>query len=110
MKSSFNYNPSLYNMELCIKGETISLSLGIDLFWIYIEYRPQELILSILLAKPKFLFNIIIKSFTSFKLKALQAIYTPLFAQHPSSDIQIARAKGVKYSLKLGWILFFPFL
>jgi hypothetical protein len=50
---------------------------------------------------------------TSVKVKALQEILTPELAQPPSSQIQIAKVKGVKYIsvllLNKGTI-FLPFL
>jgi len=47
------------------------------------------------------LFNISIKNSTSFKVKVLQDIHTPLLTLHPSFEIQIAKAKGVKKLPKL---------
>jgi hypothetical protein len=43
----------------------------------------------------------LINNFTSFKVKALQDIRTPLLTQHPSSEIQIAKAKGIRKLPKL---------
>jgi len=43
----------------------------------------------------------LINNFTSFKVKALQDIRTSLLAQHPSSEIQTAKAKGVRKFPKL---------
>ena len=39
--------------------------------------------------------NILVKNFTSFKVKALQLILTPLVTKPPSSIIQKAKDKGV---------------
>jgi len=52
----------------------------------------------------------LINNFTSFKVKDLQDICTPLLAQHPSSEIQTAKTKGVRKFPKLESIFFFPFL
>jgi len=37
----------------------------------------------------------LINNFISFKVKALQDISTPLLTQHPTLEIQTAKAKGV---------------
>jgi hypothetical protein len=55
-----------------------------------------------------FLFNILTNNSFSAKEKEFVAILTPGLAQPPSSEIQIAKLKGVINSSIIGFITFLP--